>query len=242
MYTKLNFSHASIFCRGIYMSVSKLSICFWKWVISFKWRNKLLIYNINMTGHRKSACCLQLLIFLEIWVIAPFWHWRTQVFAKGCCHHDLEAFCEIGYKSVLLNIIEKNEGYSLSLLFTHLVKGHWRTGNRLLVTWFFWCHMIIYDCFSSIFCIVPKKVLLLKYRKWVSHLENRYQHAKVVENTKINFSISPFCRLLFSRTENFKVFEVAFWHGWLHYEGVRISALKYCQYHTGHLLAFRKRR
>ena len=53
--------------------------------ISFKWRNKLLI---NLTGHRKSACCLQLLVFLEIWVIAPFWHWRTQVFPKGCCYDD----------------------------------------------------------------------------------------------------------------------------------------------------------
>ena len=28
------------------------------------------------------------------------------IFPKGCCHHDLKAFCEIGYKSVLLNIIE----------------------------------------------------------------------------------------------------------------------------------------
>ena len=100
------FLHGSIFCLGIYMSVSKPSICFWKWVISIKWRNKLLIHNINLTGHRKSACCLQLLVFLEIWVIAPFWHWRTQVFPKGCCHHDLKVLCEIGYKSVLLNIIE----------------------------------------------------------------------------------------------------------------------------------------
>ena len=86
------FLHGSIFCLGIYMSVSKPSICFWKQVISIKWRNKLLIHNINLTGHRKSACCLQLLVFLEIWVIAPFWHWRTQVFPKGCCHHDLKAF------------------------------------------------------------------------------------------------------------------------------------------------------
>ena len=88
------------------MSVSKPSICFWKWVISIKWRNKLLIHNINLTGHRKSACCLQLLVLLEIWVIAPFWHWRTQVFTKGFCHHDHKVFCEAGYKSVLLNIIE----------------------------------------------------------------------------------------------------------------------------------------
>ena len=69
--------------------------------------------------------------------------------------------------------------------------------------------MIIYDYFSSVFCIVPKKVLLLKYRKWVSHLKNRYHYAKVVENARINFSISPYCTLLFSRKENFKFLEVA---------------------------------
>ena len=81
--------------------------------------------------------------------------------------------------------------------------------NRLLVTWFFWLHVTIYDYFSSVFCILPKKVLLLKYRKWVSHLKNRYHYAKVVENARINFSISPYCTLLFSRKENFKFFEVA---------------------------------
>ena len=86
------FLHGRIFCLAIYMSVSKPSKYFWKRVISIRWRNKLLIHNINLTGHRKSACCLQLLVFLEIWVIAPFWHWRTQVFPKGCCHHDLKAF------------------------------------------------------------------------------------------------------------------------------------------------------
>ena len=40
------FLHGSIFCLGIYIPVSKPSICFWKRVISAKWRNKLLIYNI----------------------------------------------------------------------------------------------------------------------------------------------------------------------------------------------------
>ena len=69
--------------------------------------------------------------------------------------------------------------------------------------------MNIYDYFSFVFCIVPKKVLLLKYRKWVSHLKNRYQYAKVVENARINFSISLYCTLLLSRKENFIFFEVA---------------------------------
>ena len=27
-------------------------------------------------------------------------------FPKGCCHHDVKAFCETVYKSVHLNIIE----------------------------------------------------------------------------------------------------------------------------------------
>ena len=203
------------------MSVSKPSICFWKWVISNKWRNKLLIHNINLTGHRKSACCLQLLVFLQIWIIALFWHWRTHVFPKGCYHHDLKAFCKIGYKSVLLDTIENMKYkwlvYYLSLLFTHLVKGHWRAGgwnqkwlgNRFLATWFFWLHIIIYDYFSIVFSIVPKKILLLKYQKWVSHLKKRYHYAKVVENARINFSNSLYCTLLFSRKENFKFFEVA---------------------------------
>ena len=71
--------------------------------------------------------------------------------------------------------------------------------------------MIIYDYFSSVLCIVPKKVMLLKYQKWVSHLNNGYHYAKVVENARISisFSISPYCTLLFSRKENSKFFEVA---------------------------------
>ena len=76
------------------------------------------------------------------------------------------------------------------------------------MTWFFWLDMIIYEYFSSVSCIVPKKALL-KCRRWVSHLKNRYHYAKIVENARINLSISPYCTLLFSRKENFKFFEVA---------------------------------
>ena len=31
---------------------------------------------------------------------------KVPEFSKGCCHHDLKAFYETGYNSVLLNIIE----------------------------------------------------------------------------------------------------------------------------------------
>ena len=104
----------SIFCLGIYMSVSKPSICFWKQVISIKWRNKFLIHNISLAGHRKSTYCVhiervQLLVFLEIWVIARFWYWKSLDLPKSCCHYDLKAFCGTGYDSVLLNIIENTK-------------------------------------------------------------------------------------------------------------------------------------
>ena len=37
---------------------------------------------------------------------------------------------------------------------------------------------------------MPKKVLLLKHRKWVSHLKNRYHYAKVVENGKVCWNLT----------------------------------------------------
>ena len=43
-------------------------------------------------------------------------------------------------------------------------------------------------------------------------MKNRYRkniYAKVVENTRINFSVSPYRTLWFSRKENLKFFEVA---------------------------------
>ena len=64
LYNSLLFKQKYI-CLSMYVSVSKLSIWFLKQVISTKRRNKLLIHNINLTGHRKSACCLRLLIFPE---------------------------------------------------------------------------------------------------------------------------------------------------------------------------------
>ena len=77
------------------------------------------------------------------------------------------------------------------------------------MTWLFWLHRITYDYFLPVFCIVPKKVLLLKYQKWVNHLRNRYHYGKAVENARINLSINTYCTLLFSRKETFKFFEVA---------------------------------
>ena len=41
------------------------------------------------------------------------WHWRSQVFRKGGCHHDLKAFCESGHNNYLkiLSKILSNDGW-----------------------------------------------------------------------------------------------------------------------------------
>ena len=71
-------------------------------------------------------------------------------------------FYEIWYKSVLLNVIENMKQrwlvFCLSLLFTQIVKGPWRSGgwnqkklrNRLLVIFFdfTWFYMITFHLFS----------------------------------------------------------------------------------------------
>ena len=103
------------------MSVSKPSLCFWKWVISIKWRNKLLFHNINLTGHRKSACCLQLLVFLAIWVFGQSWHWMTQIFSKGCCHHDLKAFLWNWILKYTFERHRKYEGKMTHILFKFII-------------------------------------------------------------------------------------------------------------------------
>ena len=67
-------------------------------------------------------------------------------------------------------------------------------------------YIITFHLFSVLY---QRRYRCWKYRKWGSHLKNCYHYAKVVENARINFSISPYCTLLFSRKENFKFFEVA---------------------------------
>ena len=86
----------------------------------------MLIHNINLIGHRKSAYCPRLLVFMKICIIVPLWHLSSQVFSKGCCHHDLNTFCETGCNNVLLNNIENMKlrwvVYHLSLLLYILWK------------------------------------------------------------------------------------------------------------------------
>ena len=54
---------------------------------------------------------------------------------------------------------------------------------------------------------MSKKVVLLKISKVRKPLENFYYYPKVLQNAKMNFAISPYVTLLFSRKENLKFFE-----------------------------------
>ena len=82
--------------------------------------------------------------------------------------------------------------YYLSSLFTHLVKGPWRTGGWHGFFDFKWLYMINFHLFS----------VLCQGRYYCWHIESDFSNFK-------NFSISLYCTLLFSRKQNFQFFEVA---------------------------------
>ena len=81
-----------------------------------------------------------------------------------------------------------------------------KTNDEIYVSISIGKYIITFHLFSV---LCQRRYCCWKYQKWFSHLKNRYHYAKVVENAKIKFSISPYCTLLFSRKENFKFFEVA---------------------------------
>ena len=127
-YVLSHFLHGSIFCLGIYMSISMPSIYFWKRVISAKWRSELLIHNISSIGHGKS--------FPGDTSIAPFWHRGPRLFPRVTTTKGLKTFCEFRYMIIYLRILYKiwSKGdwlvYYLSLLFTHLLKRSWSMGRQ----------------------------------------------------------------------------------------------------------------
>ena len=81
----------------------------------------MLIHNINLTVHRKSLCCQQLLVFLEIWVIAPFWHWKIQVFGQSSNFK----FFEVALSAVLCNS-------PVSCIMNVWGYQHWNPANTTL--------------------------------------------------------------------------------------------------------------
>ena len=142
--------------------------------------------------------------------------------------------------------IKPNESFKLSKLRTHEISNRLscglgvvtKTNDEIYVSISIRKYIITFHLFSV---LCQRRYCCWKYRNWDSHLKNRYHYAKVVENARTNFSVSPYCTLLFSRKENFKLFEVALpaflCNGAI---GCIMTVWTCCQYHTRHLLAFQK--
>ena len=96
----------NIFCLGIYMSVTKPSTRFWKRLISTKWRNKLLIHNINLAVHRKSECRLRLLVSWRHEPMPCFGIGGPRLFLRVSATMISNCFVKLGIK-VYFNILCK---------------------------------------------------------------------------------------------------------------------------------------
>ena len=113
------------------MSVSKPSICFWKRIISVKWRNKLLV----------PTLIWQVIEGVRV-VYSSWFSWRydsllrfgiggPRSFPRLATTMISKRFVKLGkrvYFWILQKIWRKWFVCYLSLLFTHLVKEPWRTG------------------------------------------------------------------------------------------------------------------
>ena len=104
--------------------------------------------------------------------------------------------------------VKANELYKLPKQKTHEITNRlcWGLGiilksnDEIYVSISIGKHIIAF----RLFCVLcQRRYWCWKYRKWGSHLKNCYHYAKVVEKARINYSITPYCTLLFSRKENF---------------------------------------
>ena len=198
------------------MSVSKPSICFWRWVISNKWRNKLFILTLIWQ------------VIERVHVVYSTWFsWRYEslllfgiggrrFFPRVAAIMISKWFCQIAYKGALLNVMENMMTCMIkmtSILFKFImypscesalknervkskIVGKSYFGDRIFLTSHDYI-LLLFICF--LYCAKEGIVVEISEVKWVSRLKNCYRYAKLVENTRINFSISPYCTLLFSR-------------------------------------------
>ena len=97
---------------------------------------------------------------------------------------------------------------------------------------------------SSVLC--QRRSSYSKYRKWCTYFENCYHHSNMTEKEIINFPVSPYCILLFSRKEYIRFSEVIliavhcnFLISYLLFAWILV--LKYYQYYREYLLARGKR-
>ena len=103
------FLHGSIFCLGICMSVSKPSICFWKWLLQLSGEISCLfttliwqvIERVHIAYSSWFSWMYQSLLRFGIGGLSFFPKVTATIISKR--------FYEIGYKNLLLNIIENKK-------------------------------------------------------------------------------------------------------------------------------------
>ena len=81
-----------------------------------------------------------------------------------------------------------------------------KTNDEIYVSISIGKYIITFHRFSV---LCQRRYCYWEYRQWGNLLKNCYHYTKMVENARINFSISPYDTLLFSRKEKFKIFKVS---------------------------------
>ena len=54
---------------------------------------KSCLFTTSIWQDAKKCMLTTALGLPKTWVIVLFWHWRSKIFHKGCCHHHLKEFC-----------------------------------------------------------------------------------------------------------------------------------------------------
>ena len=89
-------------------------------LFSVKWTNKLLIHDINLTGHRKSTCCLRLLVFLQIESLLCFGIGGPRIFPRVPATMISKRFVKLGIIVkfwILHKIWSKDDSYIIEVYY-----------------------------------------------------------------------------------------------------------------------------
>ena len=148
-----------------------------------------------------------------LWVAG--WFTLREIIKHTSVFHPV---CLKKYNKVLIEVWKyKNTNENMKEIKVHKISNTFHTGlsvvpktnGEIYFSISIGEYIITFTCFLH---CAKKRSCCSKYQKWGCHLKNRYRkniYAKVVENARINFLVSPYRTPWFSRKENIKFFEAA---------------------------------
>ena len=77
----------SLGSRWLWIPIYMIHLMLFLIMSYFNWVKKVAYSQSQFNKAQKSACCLRLLVFLRIWIVALFWLRKKIVCGKGCTHH-----------------------------------------------------------------------------------------------------------------------------------------------------------